>query len=112
LDDLREGVGWGLYLAAAYSAIALIAVLLGGGRVIGEVGATFLFVLIGYFLGGLMSGVIWGLGRPLGRTPTGSVLLGFVVILPASFVLSSIVIPVDEWRNGGRLCSRPRCGRD
>jgi len=97
--DLREGIGAGMYLAAAYSVIGGVAVALGAGRVIESLGANILIVVAAYFTGGLLSGVAFGLLRPMGATRLGAALLGFVVALPSVTVLSSLVIPPPEWRN-------------
>ncbi len=92
-EDVREGIGWGVYLAICYSAIAVLSYLATGGRSFSSRGVTLPGVLGAYALCALVSGTVAGVAKPLGGTWWGAALLGLLIALPTSFVISFLVIP-------------------
>jgi hypothetical protein len=72
--DLRWGVLWGAGMAAAFSMIALV--IAGIAMLAGGEGFPIGWIVAAYWAGGLVAGAVAGLGRPLGRWPLGSMLVG------------------------------------
>jgi len=99
VSDVREGVWWGLRFATGFSVLAAVILLLGGGRSIPEAAIPYWTIPIIYFVSGLLSGVVWGIGRPLSRTLIGAAVLGYVVAVPAATVIMGIVVPPRNWNS-------------
>ena len=82
--NLRRGVTFGLVLATACSAWALVASLLAGSATVGPPGAEIhvATLVAAYYAGGLLCGAVAGLLLPLGRSPVGAAVGGAAAALP------------------------------
>ena len=99
--DLRWGVAWGGRVGVA---LALFGVVVIGLRVIGaggEPGGPLLLGLLSwiswYIIGGLVTGGIVGLLRPLGGNRMGAALVGFLAALPLSFGTYALLVGVGRF---------------
>lgn len=97
VDEIKAGLSWGVFLAVGYGVLALAIFLISGGTAFEQVGVPLYKVLLGYAVGGALSGIAFGLFRPLGASWWGAALLGFLVAVPSSFVVMSLVVPRAEW---------------
>lgn len=95
--NLKSGIRWGARYAVAYSAIALLILLLRGQAAFAEADTTFLRVLLFYWAGGLTGGVLVGLLWPLGRSRVGAALLGAIVGVPVGCMAMLVVTPPSRW---------------
>ena len=91
------GLRLGLYLATLWSAVALFGYVVSGGRNLEKVGVSLPAAVVGYVAVGLLCGSLWGVCRPLARWWWGAALLGFIVGMPASAILLSLVAPLWQW---------------
>jgi len=104
IADVLLGLKYGGYLAVVSSAAGVLAYVVSAGRAFDRLGISLSVGLGGYALAGLMSGVVWGLGRPVGRSWWGAALLGFLVAIPAAAVLASVVMPPGYgWRDAAAV---------
>ncbi len=78
-----SGIRVGLFFAVAFSAIATILFALSGGRALGNSFTVLGSVIAVYAFGGIVSGSIFGLLRPLARWAWGAAILGSIVAVPA-----------------------------
>ena len=76
--NARDGVRTGLWMAGAYSAVAT-AIMVFGGFATELTLAEFLTIIGAYYAAGLVGGATAGAFRELGRTWTGTALLGMGV---------------------------------
>jgi hypothetical protein len=78
-DRVQDAVIAALALAVGYSLIASVLRLLGGARVLDQLGVSLLEMILFYFGAAIVGGTLAGLLMPLGRRPLGGALVGFVV---------------------------------
>ena len=79
---LRWGATWGLRYGAVYTIVALLAVVLGGTRLLDRAGVSLLGVLLLYLAGGPLIGALIGLLRPVADTDLGAIVVGIVATVP------------------------------
>lgn len=96
-QNLLTGVEWGLYFAAVFVAVATLVVVFRGVDLKGEYNMSYVELVLVYVFGGLTGGVTAGLLLPLCRWRVGTMLVGFVAILPFAFVLCYLLVPRSEW---------------
>jgi len=98
--SVRSAVGWGLRYAAAFS---LLATLIGAaqsvraGNSFAETLSLLGLIVLAYFGGALVAGVVVGTLLPVGRTRIGAMVLGFVGGLPAYGAVGMAVVPLGSW---------------
>lgn len=94
--DVRWGVWWGIRIATVLSIIAVAAVVIrlavaggqGGGTLMVGLGLT-----IGwYIVAAIVTGSLVGLLRPIGRSPIGGALVGFLAAIPVSFATYALLV--------------------
>ena len=77
--DIKTGIVFGIILATIYSAFATIVFALGGASVLEEYNTSLATVILAYYSGGLLGGLIVGLLMPMTRHWVGSLLVRLVV---------------------------------
>lgn len=105
ISDIKWGLGWGLWLAAAF---ALLGAALMVMRVnIAGVPSHFAFplVILGYLAMGLLGGVVVGLLRPLGQHQGGATLLGMIVGIIVYAIAGIVAVGVKEFRSPAGVLS-------
>jgi hypothetical protein len=95
--DVRRGIRWGLYFAAAYSLYVVAVVVLRGPSVLARQGVTLIGLVLAYFGGGIIGGAITGALLPIARKPLGAMVVGFFAAVPVCFLMGMLVIPSVEW---------------
>ena len=80
--NLTWGIRWGLAFGIAYSIWAGILYLVRGSRIFEKIGLTFPVVVAFYVAGGVFSGFLLGLLRPLLGRRIGAVLVGALIAVP------------------------------
>jgi hypothetical protein len=85
--DLHEGVILALLVAAFYSVVTIVYYLVAGEVPFGELGISLAEALAAYCLGGLLSGIAYGILKPLARTTLSALFVGILIATPvfASF---------------------------
>ena len=78
-------------VAMGFAAIVFIEYLVLGSRTTSRIGVTLPSILLMYVGGGVLAGIILGVGRPLGRTQVGSMVLG-VFVATCVYVSAGIAI--------------------
>lgn len=95
-SDIRWGVKVGLFFACFFSLAAIAISLISGETELG--GISIAAALIVYFSGGVVSGLLLGVLRPLTRSRTGSVLVGPLVVAPAALAGCVAAFgPMGQW---------------
>ena len=86
VQDVRDMVGIGWFVATAYCAIALVTLLLKGPQpaVLAAHAGLILGLLLTYVVGFLLAGLIVGLVYPLTRNFAGRVFVAILALLPIS----------------------------
>ena len=88
---------WALIYASVYSAlVGLIAVFIGPGP-FERANTTLLSVLLVYWGGGLIAGVIVGLLLPIGRSTVGAALIGGVAGVPVACAAMLATTQPAKW---------------
>lgn len=102
IANIAWGVGWGIVMAAAYSAIALAIYAVLGHHAIHTPGLTIGKVLMAYWIGGLGAGFAAGVARPLFRYRWALGSIGALggLIVSAAFQLA-YKGPPSSWSLGG-----------
>ena len=96
--NLGVGVTRGLAIGAFFAAGALVLRLVNGSRFLDDNYVSLLGLIAYDVLAGAATGAIVGSLLPLAsRSSIGAALVGFVAMLPASFVGMLIVTPSDQW---------------
>src|SRR5438552_404530 len=96
--NLGVGVTRGLAIGAFFAAGALVLRLVNGSRFLDDNHVSLLGLIAYDVLAGAATGAIVGSLLPLAsRSSIGAALVGFVAMLPASFVGMLIVTPSDQW---------------
>lgn len=90
IHNVATGAAVGIVTGFLYVLLAIVLVLLSGGEagLLARHQIRFWELILLYFAGGLMGGVVWGLLRPLNRSLLGAMLNGYFVALPV-FMLTS-----------------------
>ena len=99
-DNVAWGVRWGLYYAAAFTAIAsVISVLrlLVGSEPLSQKAVSFVATIAIYWLGGVAGGAIMGLLRGLLTGCIGAAFVGVVASVPAAFALRIALYGLHDW---------------
>jgi len=94
---VRQGVKYGIVMAAVYSAFAVFVRLSQGPEPFRDGGVSVPSLLLAYFSGGVVAGVLVGLLAPLARRLVGALLLGFIVAMPVMYFITIAMSPVEEW---------------
>ena len=94
---VRQGVKYGIVMAAVYSAFAVFVRLSQGPEPFRDGGVSVPSLLLAYFSGGVVAGVLVGLLAPLARRLVGALLLGFIVAMPVMYFIAIAMSPVEEW---------------
>ena len=97
LPDIRWGVQYGMGFAILFSAYAIIARITAGPTAFDRYHATLVSVVGIYFGGGLVSGTIVGLLRPLAKYAFGAALVGFLAALPIALVIEKLSDDGASW---------------
>lgn len=96
--DILRGLRIGVYLAAVWSVAAFVVYLATGGKRFEQLGISLPVALAGYALIGILCGAVWGIGRPLARWWWGASVLGFLVAIPACFLVLLVTAPAAaQW---------------
>jgi hypothetical protein len=82
-ENITDGVKVGLMFSAAFSLIALVIFVLSGGAAFDRSSGILIRVIAAYVVGGIASGAVFGLLRPLARWAIGAAVLGVIVMAPA-----------------------------
>lgn len=98
LADIRWGVQYGMGFAILFSICAVIQRITVGPTAFDQYHATIVGVLGIYFGGGLVSGVLVGLLRPLAKYALGAALVGFIAAFP-------VILAIDKLMRGGEAWS-------
>ena len=96
--NMRWGLRWGLYFAAAYTSLGALGMLLAGGAMYSPEGRKLLLLLPLYWVGFPLAGLVLGILRPLTVRLLGQVLVASLAGLPISFGGLAIFMPRDEWK--------------
>lgn len=96
LDRMHRGIRVSLYYAGIYFALAVVQVAATKGRVLGEWGFSLLGLVAFHLFAGVSTGLIIGLLAPLARFRVGAAAVGFVALLPLSFMMFSIMVPPED----------------
>ncbi len=94
IHRLRSGLWWGLSFATVYSVWVLGIWLVRGNATFERLGITLLQVVAAYFISGAVGGLTVGLLMPLGQTPLGAAILGFIVAVQ---VFAAVAISMEGW---------------
>lgn len=97
LPDIRWGTQYGMGFALLFSAYAVIQRIAFGPNVFDSYHMTFVSVVGVYLGGGLLSGTLVGLLRPIARYPLGAALVGFLAALPIAFVIEKLSDAGASW---------------
>jgi hypothetical protein len=97
LPDIRWGVQYGMGFAILFSAYAVIARITAGPTAFDRYHATLVSVVGIYFGGGLVSGTIVGLLRPLAKYAFGAALVGFLAALPITLAIDRLTDDGASW---------------
>ena len=89
--DVRWGIGWGVAFSALYGVLVVAQYFASQGQVLERKGLHLLVVLAAYAASGVLGGAVLGILRPLGRSKGGSMLLGFIVMLPVGVMLQTAI---------------------
>jgi hypothetical protein len=81
--NIVDGVKVGLMFAAALSLVATALFVVSNGAAIDRSFAMLTRVITAYVVGGVVSGAVFGLLRPLARWAIGAAVLGAIVVTPA-----------------------------
>lgn len=99
--DLRWGMGWGMRLASGLSVIAVAVVAVHAVAAGGEGGRPpiiGLMIIVGWYAaGGLVTGSVVGLLRPLGRSQVGGAIVGFLAALPVSIATYVVLVGLSRF---------------
>lgn len=79
VDDLKWGIGWGLWMAAGFSGIALVVTGFRGSADYPDFGLTIRSIILLYFALGLIAGAVLGVLRPFTRTKSGGFFVGWLI---------------------------------
>jgi hypothetical protein len=79
IDDLKWGIRWGLWMAAGFSAIALVITGFRGSPDYPEFGLSIGSIILLYFALGLIAGALVGVLRPFTRTKSGGFFVGWLI---------------------------------
>jgi len=82
LRNVLWGVYWGICGAVFYSLVAGLIYLVGGSEPFARHSSTLGMTIIGYFVGGILAGLIIGILRPLNRWAWGAGVVGFLAAIP------------------------------
>jgi hypothetical protein len=93
LWGIKSGATFGL----AFTALALLVFLLGGERPFQAHHTSFTNVVVTYLLGGIGSGIIVGVLRPLTRTKAGAGMVGFIAAIPVSVLVRIAIVGYQPW---------------
>ena len=77
--DLRWGLGWGVWMAAGYSVLAVLLAAVRGSGDYPELGLSTPRIVGLYWLVGPTAGLVAGVLRPLTRYAVGAILTGWAV---------------------------------
>ena len=97
LRRLLWGARWGLAFGLAFCGLAIVAFLIGGRATFDAQLTTFEYVLALYLAGGLISGGIVGMLRPLTERPAGAGAVGFLCGLVFGVLLRLAREGLQEW---------------
>ena len=78
-DDLKWGINWGLWMAAAFSAIAVVMTGFRGSPHYPNFGLSIYSVVLLYVALGLIGGALLGFLRPFTRTRSGGFFVGWLI---------------------------------
>ena len=93
-SDIKWGLGWGLWLAVAFSLLGTALLIMQGGVLGRPSRFSFPMVIMGYFLMGAIGGLLLGIFRPLTHRRLGATILGIVVGIAVYSI--AVVIAVGE----------------
>jgi riboflavin transporter FmnP len=103
--DIKWGLVWGLWLAAAFGLLGSFLFLL-QGTVLGQPSRfSFPLVILGYFAMGLTGGVLAGLMRPLTRWRLGATLMGALIGIVVYAIATIIAVGEENFRSTPGLIS-------
>lgn len=94
----RLGVLHGIGVATLFSAYVLI-VVAAGGRAHIELGVSVRTVVAGYFVAGVVGGLIYGALAPLTKWWIGRALVGFLIMFPIGLGVMTVLpdAPLDDF---------------
>lgn len=81
LNDIIWGLRWGIVFAAGFSFFALVLIAVTSGEILEEQNLSVGFVLLWYWVAGVVGGTLLGLLRPLTKRRLGSTLCGSIIML-------------------------------
>jgi hypothetical protein len=97
--NVRLGVIYGLAIGGTFALGSLITVLVRGATFLDDYRISLLGLIAFNLVGGAGTGAIAGLLLPLAkRSAIGASAVGFVAMLPISFIGMLLVTPPGEWR--------------
>lgn len=106
-NNVRWGLGWGLYYASGLTIIAAIPAViraLAAPGTFGQKAISFMATIAVYFIGGATGGVVMGLLRGLLTGCLGSMLVGMVAIMPATFAACIALFGLSWTRDNLIFC--------
>lgn len=83
-ENVKWGLGWGVFMACFYSAFAVLILLTRGPQAFTSKGASFTGMISVYIVGGILAGGILGMLRPITRHFLGAVVAAIPVSVPPS----------------------------
>ena len=97
VKNIVDGIKFGLMFAGAFSVIAIVLFVLSGGSALDRSLTTLARVIGAYAVGGVASGAVFGLLRPLARWAVGAAVLGIIVAVPTYAGMRFAVNGFTRW---------------
>lgn len=82
-EDVRWGMGYGIFMAGFYSVIAVVSLLIHGVAPLSQFSTALGSAVLFYFASGVLGGVILGILRPLTQNVFGAMLAAIPIALVA-----------------------------
>jgi hypothetical protein len=95
--NIVDGIKIGLMFTVVFSVMAVVVFVISGGTVFDRSFSTLGLVIAAYLVGGIASGALFGLLRPLARWAVGAAILGVVAAMPAYAAMRFAVDGFTPW---------------
>jgi hypothetical protein len=103
-SDVVRGVRLGLYFATLMTAYVIAARIFFNSEAVEGYGLSLVKLVLLYYGGGILVGALSGVLRPLNSTLGGSMLTGFVLWIPVTFIAATALAASSErYMLGSRL---------
>ena len=100
-ENVKWGLGWGVFMGCFYSAFAVLILFTRGPQAFSSKGASFAGMIAVYIIGGIVAGCFLGILRPITRYFVGALIAAILVSVPpfAGLLMATSGTPLQWSRN-------------